>query len=49
MVYKVSLMGFCCVVLGFLSVGGFLMIAQKKLFAVRVIGCLVCDISGMTV
>jgi hypothetical protein len=34
---------------GFWSVGGVLMIAQKILFAVRVIGCLMCDISGMNV
>jgi hypothetical protein len=33
----------------FLGVGCTLMIAQKILFAVRVIGCLVCDISGVSV
>jgi hypothetical protein len=38
-----------CVFFGSLGVGGALMIAQKILFAVRVIGCLMCDISGVNV
>ena len=33
----------------FFNVDGALMIAQKILFAVRVIGFLVCDISGVNV
>jgi hypothetical protein len=33
----------------FLNGGGVLMIAQKILFAVRIIGCLVCDMSGVNV
>ncbi|MNP33301.1 hypothetical protein D3C76_1265330 [compost metagenome] len=34
---------------GFLNFWRILMIAQKILFAVRVIGCEVCDISGMSI
>jgi hypothetical protein len=37
----------CC--FSIFNVGGVLMIAQKILFAVRAIGCLVCDISGVDV
>ncbi|MNN66536.1 hypothetical protein D3C81_1821190 [compost metagenome] len=40
---------FVVLLFDFCSVGGVLMIAQKILFAVRVIGCLVCDISGVNV
>jgi hypothetical protein len=34
---------------GFLNFWRILMIAQKILFAVRVIGCEVCDISGVSI
>ena len=34
---------------GFMNFWRILMIAQKILFAVRVIGCEVCDISGVSV
>ena len=40
---------FVVLLLGFLSFWHVLMIAQKILFAVRVNGCWVCDISGVSV
>ncbi|CAI8706827.1 hypothetical protein EMIT0P4_100164 [Pseudomonas sp. IT-P4] len=40
---------FAVLLLGFLSFWHVLMIAQKILFAVRVNGCWVCDISGVSV
>jgi hypothetical protein len=40
---------FVVLLFGFLNFWRILMIAQKILFAVRVIGCEVCDISGVSV